>query len=73
MVKYGPDDTNYRGILSYLHELCESSEHPKQSEMQFQKSIAKGFTMLSRLFQRSQINGQEDVLKSECIEFDSDQ
>ena len=67
MVKYGPDDTNYRGVLSYLHQLCESSEHPKQSDMQFQKSIAKGFTILSRFFQRSQISGAEDMLKSKSI------
>ena len=50
MVKYAQDDIRYRGVLIYLHDLCENPDGPKLNETQVQKS-SKSWLFMDVIFQ----------------------
>ena len=65
IVKFAQDDTNYRGVLIYLHDLCESLDGPKLKETQVQSSFSSWLSVFSKSFRKKQSNVEEDTLKSE--------
>ena len=65
IVKFAQDDTNYRGVLIYLHDLCESLDGPKLKESQVQSSFSSWLSIFSKSFRKKQSNVKEDTLQSE--------
>ena len=65
IVKFAQDDTNYRGVLIYLHDLCENLDGPKLKETQVQSSFSSWLSVFSNFFRKKQTNTKEDTLKSE--------
>ncbi|KAM0797668.1 hypothetical protein BDR22DRAFT_862434 [Usnea florida] len=67
IVKFAQDDTNYRGVLIYLHDLCESLDGPRHKETQVQSSFSSWLSIFSKTFRKKQSNVDEDTLKKANI------
>ena len=67
MVKFAQDDTNYRGVLIYLYDLCESPDGPKLNEAQAQSSSSSWMSMFSNLFRKKQSDVEDNILKSKFL------
>ena len=67
MVKFAQDDTDYRGILIYLFDLCESPDGPKLNEAQAQRSSNSWMSVFSKIFRKKQSDVEEKILKSKLL------
>ena len=67
MVKFAQDDTNYRGVLIYLHDLCESSDGPKLDEKQIQRTSNSWISVFGNFFRKKQSDVEENILKSKSL------